>query len=311
MKKEAVQNIKLGALVFAGLLFFIVSIYILGKNQNMFSPVTSVSVLFEDVDGLQAGSIVRYSGINIGTVSSIKFISGNQVKVVMALENDAIKFIPTDSEVEIANDGLMGSKILIIRAGKETGKSIEEGHLFTSKKTISTDELLIEVKHILRSSSEITENLIAITSKINNGQGDFSNFINDDKLSTNLVESTDNLLKISSELALITSKINHGSGDLSALLNDNTLTNNTHQILNRVDSITQTTQLVADELLKLSRELNQGKGIVQKVAYDSVFAQKVDSTLTQLNSGLQTLESTAISVRESWIVNLFNQKKNK
>ncbi len=86
MKNESSNNLKLGIFVMAGVILFILTIYFIGLNRNMFGSNFILRSEFENVSGLKQGSNVRLSGINIGTVSRIDFISDSLVMVKMSIK---------------------------------------------------------------------------------------------------------------------------------------------------------------------------------------------------------------------------------
>lgn len=79
MKNESSNNLKLGVFVIAGIILFILTIYFIGLNRNIFGTNFILRSEFENVSGLKQGSNVRLSGINIGTVSKIDFFKPNIV----------------------------------------------------------------------------------------------------------------------------------------------------------------------------------------------------------------------------------------
>ncbi|MCS3869363.1 ABC-type transporter Mla subunit MlaD [Chryseobacterium ginsenosidimutans] len=79
MSNESSNNWKLGIFVTAGILLFITAIYFIGVNRNLFGSNFVLRSEFKNVSGLKQGSTVRLSGINIGTVSKIDFVSDSLV----------------------------------------------------------------------------------------------------------------------------------------------------------------------------------------------------------------------------------------
>ena len=57
-KKEVSQQIKLGVFVVAGLALFLVSVFFIGSENNIFSRTFTVSAVFRNVEGLKPGDNV-------------------------------------------------------------------------------------------------------------------------------------------------------------------------------------------------------------------------------------------------------------
>ena len=95
MNKESINIWKLGMFVIIGIILFIITIYFIGINRNLFGSNFSLKSEFKNVSGLKEGSNVRLSGINIGTVSKIEFISDSLVLVkllILLLYEDDVLF---------------------------------------------------------------------------------------------------------------------------------------------------------------------------------------------------------------------------
>src|SRR5688572_26988815 len=117
MKKRAVNNIKLGLFVLAGLAFLILLLYMIGRNKNLFGSTFSIKTRFANVQGLVSGNNVRYAGIEIGTVKKIYIINDTLVEVLMVVDDDMRSIIRVNAMASIGSDGLMGNKVINISAG--------------------------------------------------------------------------------------------------------------------------------------------------------------------------------------------------
>ena len=91
MQKNTGKKIALGVFVCLGTGLFIVGIYFIGNKQQMFSTIFRIRAIFRDVNGLQVGNNVRFSGINVGTIENIEIISDTSVKVDMIIDEDVRK----------------------------------------------------------------------------------------------------------------------------------------------------------------------------------------------------------------------------
>lgn len=87
MEKTNAEKFKLGIFVIVGLVLFVTAVYFIGNKKNMFGKTTTISALFNNVNGLQLGNNVRYAGINIGTVTTIEMLNDTVIKVEMSIEN--------------------------------------------------------------------------------------------------------------------------------------------------------------------------------------------------------------------------------
>ncbi|QGY42304.1 MCE family protein [Maribellus comscasis] len=303
------KTLRLGMLVAAGLFLFIITIYFLGSKQNLFSSTVMVKSYFNNVKGLVEGNKVRYSGITIGTVSEINIVSDSTVLVEMLIEKDVKEFIRKDSRVKIVSDGLMGSKIVEIQPGSSSAGSINDNDMLNSANSIDMDEILKEAKGVIEDGRLVAKNLMEISEKINNGKGDLAILVNENTISRKLNQTGDELLTFTKNLNEISGKINNGEGDLGRFINDTTYSHQIAGLLVNIDSITVKADLFSEELLTLGRNLNSGDGIVQKLVYDSVMANNIDTAIVKINYGIDNVAEAADAIESSWLLNLFSKKR--
>ena len=74
-------KVRLGIFIIGGVALFLLAIFIIGKQQNLFNPVFKISASFRNVSGLQVGNNVRFTGINVGTVDNIEIVNDSTVLV--------------------------------------------------------------------------------------------------------------------------------------------------------------------------------------------------------------------------------------
>ena len=91
MEKTTSQKIRLGLFVIIGLLIFILATYFIGDKQKMFGKTSHLETVFNNVNGLQIGNNVRYSGVNVGTVLGIEMINDTSIKVDMIIVQKLLK----------------------------------------------------------------------------------------------------------------------------------------------------------------------------------------------------------------------------
>ena len=105
-------KVRLGLFVIVGLGLFVLAIFFIGKQKNLFDPVFTVKARFHNISGLQVGNAVRFSGINVGTVDAITIVNDTTVQVAMIVKEDVQKYIKADSEAGIGSEGIIGDRML-------------------------------------------------------------------------------------------------------------------------------------------------------------------------------------------------------
>jgi phospholipid/cholesterol/gamma-HCH transport system substrate-binding protein len=186
-------KLRLGLFIAGGIALFVLAIFIIGKQKNLFNPVFRLTTTFNNVSGLQVGNNIRFSGINVGTVDNITIINDSAVKVIMLIKKDVGKFIKSDCEVAIGSEGLIGDKLLIITQGSSDGSIAREGEQLNSKEPVETDAILASLQVTADNAAIISYQLAAIFTKVNSGTGTLGRLIRDSTIATNLNQTMVNL----------------------------------------------------------------------------------------------------------------------
>lgn len=193
MEKESGYTWKLGMFVSVGLLLFIMAIYFIGKQKNLFGSTFNISSKFKTVSGLEVGNNVRFSGINIGTVEEIRIINDSSVIVTMVIKDEVRKFIKTDARAGIGSDGLMGDKVLTISPGAKSTKIIENNGVIASIDGIEMNDIMKSVKKSVDNVGVISEELAIFSHSMNNGNGALARLVRDDKMANSVSKTLNNL----------------------------------------------------------------------------------------------------------------------
>lgn len=220
MNKNNGSNWKLGMFVIVGILLFIITIYFVGKQQNLFGSTFYLKSQFKNVSGLKVGNNVRFSGINIGTVDEIELVNDSSVVVVLLIEKDVQKYIKTDAIASIGSDGLMGDKVMTISPGTSSNKIIKDNAFIKSKSAIEMEDLMKSVKTSVDNAGLITAELAEFTASMNNGDGTLSRLMNDKALANSLNKTLVNLETSTNEFSRFTTTMNNGKGALYKFVSD-------------------------------------------------------------------------------------------
>jgi phospholipid/cholesterol/gamma-HCH transport system substrate-binding protein len=193
-------KIRLGLFVLGGLTLFVLAIFIIGKQKNLFNPVFTLRSTFSNVSGLRVGNNIRFSGINVGTVNNIIIINDSTVRVDMSVKIEVKRFIKTDSEVAIGSEGLIGDRLLIITQGSTDASVATDGQQLNSKEPVETDAIMASLQVTAGNAEIITEQLAEIMTKINSGEGTLGRLIQDTTIARNLNQTIVNLKQSSKGL---------------------------------------------------------------------------------------------------------------
>jgi phospholipid/cholesterol/gamma-HCH transport system substrate-binding protein len=190
-------KIRLGLFVAGGFTIFLLAVFFIGKQKNLFNPVFKLNTTFYNVSGLQVGNNVRFSGINVGVVDNIYIINDSTVKVDMLIKKDVWKFIKSDCEVSIGSEGLIGDKLLVISQGGNNSPVAKKDQYLESNEPVETDAIMASISVTSGNVEIITDQLAEIMMKINSGDGTLGRLIQDSTIAENLNQTILNLKKSS------------------------------------------------------------------------------------------------------------------
>jgi phospholipid/cholesterol/gamma-HCH transport system substrate-binding protein len=230
-------NAKLGIFIFLGSTLLVILIFLLGNKDQLFTSTFTIKAYFKNTEGLRNGASVRFGGIDIGAVKSIKIIADTtgRVEVSMRIKEDVKRFIKKDSRASIETEGLVGNKVVMISMGSPNADEITEGGTILSKEPLSFSDIVYETQGIMAYTKEMTKNLSEIVYKVNQGEGTIGRILNDDELykaATNLTNTADkNLNSITSDMREVLALFdNLGKGVEDVVANVN-------KIVGRVDTV--------------------------------------------------------------------------
>jgi phospholipid/cholesterol/gamma-HCH transport system substrate-binding protein len=296
-------KIRLGLFVLGGLTLFVLAIFIIGKQKNLFNPVFKLKATFHNVSGLQVGNRIRFSGINVGTVDNIIIVNDTTVRVDMLIKNDVWQFIKSDCKVTLGSEGIIGDKLLIISPGSSDAPLAKDGQRLISFEPIETDVIMARLDETTLNTAKISKQISEIAYNINNGNGTLGRLIQDPVLAENLNQTISNLntfskglvgtdvmirsLKgsagnienITQQLSITFNKINRGEGTLGRLIQDPTLADNLNQTL--INLRKTTNSLSGSDTLMA--KLNTTVGNAQLIS------QQVTEMMNKINTGNGTL----------------------
>ncbi|MGE0631709.1 MAG: MlaD family protein [Pseudobdellovibrionaceae bacterium] len=241
METTTTNQVKVGVFILLGLSALIVSIFIFGGNQSVFTSQVRMRAHFDQVQGLSKGSVISLAGITIGNIEEITFAEDAK-KLEIRFKFDAAFHgrIREGSTIDIRTQGALGDKYLYIEPGPAEKPQLSENSVIAS---VPQTDLLQIVNDRSKDVDKIFDimNELAIFSKTLNKDG------RTERILANLVSVTDNLngtltetravmndirgdgnknnkLKGSMDrLSSIMEKLDKGEGTLGALINDPSL----------------------------------------------------------------------------------------
>jgi len=262
------EGARLGIFIFFGTILLVLSIFLLGNKEKLFTGTIEIKTYFDQIEGLKPGAPVRLSGYDIGSVSGIALVNdkAGNVEVIMRIDNDLKHFIRLDSRAAVETEGLVGKKIITITPGSSEMAEINEGGIVKSKNPLNLSAIMEQTESTISYLKDLTKNLSEVIGKVNQGEGTMGKIVNDDQLYKNAVSITRNADK---SLTAVTDKLN----SLSDIIVD--MTGNIKSIITNVDdAITDVRSVV--------NKINNGEGAIGALVSDKKIADSVKTVISNL-----------------------------
>lgn len=319
MEQQNKHGVKLGIFIFIGLTFFIVGVLAIGNINKTFTKTATVKTVFTEVNGLQPGDNVWFSGVKVGTVKEMRFLPNAGVEVTMKIESKSQEFIPKDSKAKISSDGLIGNKIIVIYGGNPTAGHIVDGSTFSIEETTSTEDMMNMLQENNKNVLAITNDFKVISKRIADGEGTLGKFMTDDAIYENL-NSTINTLKTASQNTVqltdaindFTTKLNAEGGLANDLATDTTVFNSIQKTVAQLNAIAGTAQQVADNLQTTTSDINTNKNSPAGVLlHDEEAAASLRASIIALESSTKKLNESMDALQHNFLLRGFFKKKEK
>ena len=286
---------RLGMFIVGGIVIFVIAIFYIGKQQNLFNPVFKVSAHFYNVSGLQVGNNVRFSGINVGIVDNISIINDSTVQVDMLIRKNVQQFIKADSQAGIGSEGIIGDRVLIITQGTIDAPVAADGQHILSKEPVETDAIMVSLQATAVNAEVITLQLAEIMTNVNSGQGMLGRLIQDSTIAENVNLTIENFKKSSEGL-------------------DQTIEvtkKNVFAFMQGLQATVAKTEVASDQLGEIMMKINNGEGAVGMLLKDTVIVNNIDETIVNLKESSKSLNENMEALKHNFLFRGYFRRKAK
>lgn len=309
MAKSTSQKIKVGIFVVVGTVLLIAALYSIGKRQHIFSRNIELYATFGNVNGLILGNNVRYSGINVGTVSRIEMIDEGTITIQMMVEEKTARFIKKDAIASIGSDGLVGSMVVNIIPGKTKGASVvAAGDTIQSYSKIGADDMLSTLNTTNENAALLTADLLKITNKILEGKGTLGALVTDTVLAQDLRQTVVELKKTAegtstsvSRIHALIAKVNYDESAAAVLLSDTISANQIRSVFAKLEKSSEDINDITNTLDTYLTEIKSGKGTLNYITQDEVLVKNIDSTIVNIKEATEKLNENMEALKHNFL----------
>ncbi|MCX7820817.1 MAG: MlaD family protein [Brevinematales bacterium] len=115
------------AFIVLGLIFFVVMIVLLGRGSYIFRFKDTYYTILHESYGFSSGSQIKYKGINIGKVKSVKLMNDENVRVDFIILREYRNYIRENSVMKVQSTILGSANFVLIKPEGVNYKIIEPG----------------------------------------------------------------------------------------------------------------------------------------------------------------------------------------
>jgi len=305
------REFKVGAFALAGLVTMGVVIFMIGEERKLFESQLIYQAKFEEVQGLRRGSPVRMGGVDIGTVTEVKYgdaADDRQIHVKMSVVKDESRRIRQDSQATIESKGLLGDKMIVLTVGNPRLPQIPVGGEVPSKEgddmaammgklgsiTVQVEKVVGNLEKTTNSLADeklhgdlksSVESMNGILKSVDGGDGYVGKLIKSPEESQRLSRVMQNLETATAQLNRTTASIN---SILARVENGPGLA---HEVLYGEESAKAVSQFggAADELRLTLKGIRDGNGLARSVIYGDEGSQQMMSNLNQMSGDLKQI----------------------
>jgi phospholipid/cholesterol/gamma-HCH transport system substrate-binding protein len=226
-----------------------------------------LKTMFDNVQGLKSGALVRVAGVEVGKVTAVR-LAGSGVEVELSIKKENQGRVTSDSRASIGSMSLLGEPLIDVSPAS-TGTPLKDGD------TILSTKPPVQIADVAASAKDGVEQATALLKDIRSGKGTIGKLFTDEEL---YKEFNDFIASANA----VTASITHGKGTLGKLTNDPKAYDELNASLASLQEVT--------------RRINAGEGSLGQLLKDDRLAKSLTSTsasLDQASARLNRGDNTA------------------
>ena len=294
----------IGLTVFISILVFFYGIKFL-QDEAFQKSNFKFNVVLNDLQGLDVSDDVRMLGKRIGRVSGTRII-GQKIAAELTIDNSFAFKIPIDSEIEITQSDLMGSKFISIYPGKDNSKFILDNETIAGKNA--------EVVSITKDIGDLAKRLsetFGVEQK-NQIKNTLSNFEATAIQLEEFIAANKNLIsdKDRDNLHALLNNINSISFNLDNLINEES--DNIKKSIEKFNIIMEKLPNISDNLDQvlldigdIVENINAGDGTISKLIHQKDLYDNVNHLILSVTSIAEDVKENPAKYLRAW----FDAKK--
>ena len=220
-----------GFFISALLLVVMVTIFMLNKENPLFSRKVLIKTEVKSAQSLKDGAAVQLRGIKVGSVQAIEFKNLETLVITLGVTEKYREWIKKDSVITFKTQGVLGDKFLEISGGTPESQTVNDDDILVTNEGSQIDHIVTKSEDLVVAAGSILTKIDKLLSNVEEKRFEkiLSNLenltANSNKVmmtlnDKNLGQSISNLKTSSESLSRMTKRIEEGPGTLHALIYD-------------------------------------------------------------------------------------------
>jgi phospholipid/cholesterol/gamma-HCH transport system substrate-binding protein len=298
------KNVRKASIVAAVSIAVIAVLYMIINNINL-NPGRSHMVVFDYVGTINRGSLVRKSGLKIGTVRDLRISPADHRSVEVRIALDRGHIVRTEDRFAVVTRGILGDQYIEVFPGPIDSPVAEQDHVFAGMPVLDFNSLIVQ-------GGELMENLLASTAALNRMLNDNESSVRRTVESIErLTASLEPIVGSAEELERFVPELRRELTDSMKTLSDSvaSLAHDTGRLIASLDteldrtSVTLNRSLVsvadaAEQLNRLLTELNREDSFLATLNRPDT-AQDIVAILRNVETTTGNLMTSSAEIRKS------------
>jgi phospholipid/cholesterol/gamma-HCH transport system substrate-binding protein len=328
-KSVGIRELRVGLFVVIAIGVLIFLVLNASGDISPFSDKLELKARFGNADGLRNGSEVRLAGVRIGRVDNVRLLPpgtnpNERVEATISIDSTidgrpATELIRTDSTANLGSPSILGTdKLINIAPGTASGEPVHDGFMLKTATQASTyQELAASGNELMGQLNRLSTEFTEIARKVNEGEGTFGRFVNDEAFYNNLnatirdvndvvrqIETGqgtagrlindpalyNNLTEVTSSLQGIAEDLRRGRGTAGRLLTDEALYNDARAAVARFNRS-------VDEINLIVTDLRAGRGTAGKLLTDEAIYNDARAAIARFNTTTERIDNVVASLQ--------------
>ncbi len=305
---ESLQNIdprfkhlekKVFLFIILGLGILIATIYLLGKQKDLFAPKINLHFTSNTAFGYSEGMAVKLAGFRIGEISKITLDEQAKVIIELEIKKRYQKWIRQDSTVTLKKEGYIGESFIEISFGSLDKPELKDGDAIEFKKAKGIEDIAQEIVEELKPVALDVKNFVMY---ITDPQGDVTRILRN---TSQLTKELNNTAILVQELIKDTKPIIKNMEEISKNVKTESenLPKATGEINKSLENIRDLTESLKNDIPKMIEETNKSIANINKITEDlSKEVPKTGAIIDNVEDISENTKDITESIKRSWFI---------